>query len=360
MRDPERVTSVVRAVARTLGENVTVNELDDDRLGEPDIAVEVVKAADYHAILPLLFKATAASACPPRLRDHARANYLPLVARGLRLEHLLHTAATVLAAADLPYTVFKGPSLAWRYYPVPDDRIYTDVDLLVNRHHLDAADAALKGAGLSDITQPSLPGCAERQYHLDGYGSIDLHWNVIREPSVRNSFALDTATMLTRAKTTEIAGLNCPTLDDCDQLIAVATHACFDGAYRLGWLVDLALLLGSPSLDWELARRRCMETQTSLPVQILLDRTKRSLDCELPGPPLTRAAWRDLMAAVSAMRPAEATFRQAGRGGLLFRSTRRSTLGSLAQLAPTLALEGVLPLLRDPGHRWRRVRAQRD
>jgi hypothetical protein len=143
-----------------------------------------------------------------------------------------------------------------------------------------------------------------------------------------------------------------------DELIAVATHACFDGAYRLGWFVDVAWLLRRA--DWDTVRDRCVATGTALPVQVIVDRAVRALGIPAPGPALVDGTWRRALGAISALRPAERTFRQAGRGGVAFRATRARSAPSFAALARLGMNEAVLPALTDRNHRWRQSRTGRD
>lgn len=353
--------SVVWEVARSLGADVALPELTDPRLGDPAVAAEVVAAANYHAVLPLLWAAARRVDATPALQEAAHRDYLPLVARGLRLGRLMEVVVRDLTAAGIDFAVYKGPALAHCYYPRPALRAFGDLDVLVDRADLAGVDAVLRGAGLSGSGWPrSAPGYGETEYVSPGLGVVDLHWHVMREPLVRRGFAVDTAAMLARAESMDVGGLAVPVLDPPDLLLAVATHACFDGAYRLGWLVDVARMLRSDRLDWDEVGRRCLETGTSLPVQLVLERTRQELGVLPLGPRLARCAWTRFVGAVSEARPAHRSFRQAGRAGVVFRATRSSTVPSVVALGGLLVHEVAVPLLTDPQHRWRRPRGQRD
>ena len=351
------IVGVVRDVARTLGEAVPLPVLNDARLGETAVADEIAIAASYHGVLPLLWSAIERDGSSDAMRSAARDAYLPLVARALRLQHLLDIVDYVLSGADIRYAVYKGPATA-RHYPSAALRAYGDIDLLVGHVDLERVDDALHSAGFTGGWIGTPDGYAETGYHLPGAGALDLHWHVMREPAVRTAFALDTGEMLARAARHPHAGGTALMLDTVDELIAVATHACFDGAYRLGWFVDVARLLGSPDLDGDELRRRCTATGTALPVQVILDRTSRALG--LPRrEPLFAGPWRAVLRSVSAARPVERSFRQVGRGGLVFRATRPTSGRSLGALGSILVREGLRPLLSDPNHRWRIGRKRR-
>ena len=345
-------------VARTLGDPGPVAVLRDTRLESVDVADEVVSAAAYHAVLPLLWAAVEHSDVPDVLRTAAHDFYLPLVARDLRLANLVRVTDGALTSADIGYAVYKGPAVA-RFYPRPELRMFGDLDVLVARRDLARIDDALHDAGLHGGWTAVPDDYAETNYVLGSSGALDLHWHVMREAPVRNAFALDTGAMLARAGHVSMYDTSVRCLDPVDQLLAAATHACFDGAYRLGWLVDVAQLLRSSDVSWDDVAARAAATGTGLPVQAMVDRAVRTLGIASPGAPLARGAWRAALAGVASARPVERTFRQAGRGGVVYRATRSTSARSVAALGRLAVTEALVPLLRDRGHRWRTARNQR-
>jgi hypothetical protein len=353
----ELAVAVVHAAARTLGDPARLPVLDDERLAVPEVAQEVADAASYHGVLPLLWKAVEASSAPATLRGAVREAYLPLVARGLRLQHLLRVVDEALTGAGVRYAVYKGPATA-RHYPSPELRAFSDIDLLIARRDIERVHAALLEAGLAGGWTGVADDYAETGYYLNGFGALDLHWHVMRERLTRDAFALNTDAMLERAIRVPQADGSALVLDAADELIAVATHACFDGAYRLGWMVDLAQLLRDESLDRDALLRRCRDTRTGLAVQVILDRTCRALGVA-DEPRLATGSWRAFLNVVAAARPVQRTFRQVGRGGLIFRATRPTSARSFAALAALVYTEALRPLLSDPHHRWRLARANR-
>lgn len=353
------VASVSLAVARTLGDPLDVPALRDPRLAGQAVAEEVVTASAYHGILPMLWDASVrVDGVPEALRETARHFYLPLVARDLRLVNLLWTVDTALTGAGVPYAVYKGPAVA-RLSPRPALRMFSDLDVLISRSDVDRADAALRSADLTGGWHAVPDGYAETMYSQGPSGVVDVHWHVMREAQVRSAFSLDTASMLARARRVPLYDGSAVVLDDVDLLIAVATHACFDGAYRLGWLVDVAQILRAPSFSIEELRRRCAQTKASLPVQVVLDRAVRALEVPAAALPLDSGTWRKMLSRLSAARPVERTFRQAGRGGLVFRATRATSGRSAAALGRLVISEALVPLVHDRAHRWRTVRDQR-
>jgi hypothetical protein len=280
------------------------------------------------------------------------------------LEGLLGDVVATFSAVGLPVAVFKGAALAHGYYAKPVQRAYGDVDLLIRAEDLDRADVALRDMGC-------IPGEPRWQQVLsDGYGevfyvasrsaTVDLHWHPTRELAVRRGFGLDTSDLIGRSQTVLIGDVAVPVLDTEDMLVVVCAHACFDGAYRLGWLMDAARIERSGRLRWDVLNDRCEETGLGLPVQVVLDRARHTLGYSPSIAPLSRGTWRKLTQALSALRPVEQTFGQVGRGGVVYRSTRRTTLRSSWTLGRLAITEVVKPVLTDPRHRWRQGREHRD
>jgi hypothetical protein len=237
-------------------------------------------------------------------------------------------------------------------------RAYGDVDLLIDRDAVPRADEALTAAGLVGGWAGVPADYAETTYRLGGPAMLDAHWHVMREPAVRAAFDMDTAAMLQRTRRVTIGDQQISVLDPADELLAAATHACYDGAYRLGWFVDIARLLGSADFDPAELRLRAAQTRTALPVQVIIDRTQRALGVAGP-PPLAGGLWRRAIGLLAAARPVQHSFRQAGRGGLAYRATRATTIRSFVALGDLVFTEGIRPLITDPHHRWRMGRKRR-
>lgn len=70
----------------------------------------------------------------------------------LQLEAARRSIAAALADADIPWAPLKGMGLDPRLYPHPEERISTDIDVLVAPEHLRQAVAALESAGWESLT----------------------------------------------------------------------------------------------------------------------------------------------------------------------------------------------------------------
>jgi hypothetical protein len=364
--------AVKRAIGRLLrsvcvGDSGAVaSEIRASDWASPPIVRDTVDAAAYHRIVPQLVGMLGQSSGDGPLLEETMRVYRSQTSNVLRLEALLVRAVAALSEAGIAVAAFKGPALAHSYYDVPSQRTYDDIDLLIPENAMRRADEALKSAGL----QPTNADWPEDEAIRSGYGEVtylgpnytmlDLHTHPIREPAIRRAFSWTTADLLGRTTVTHVAGIEIPVLDPEDMLIAVATHACYDGAYRLGWLLDIARIEQSGRVRWDVLAERCRATGIGLPVQVVVDRARRTLGYHEASSTLARGPWPRLTAGLGAVRPVEQTFGQALRGGVIFRSTRQTAGRSLAALATLVLDEVAKPLLTDPNHRWKGRRRQRD
>jgi hypothetical protein len=359
-----KIGRLLRAVC--VGDAVNVlPQLRSSTWASPQFVRDTADAAIYHRVVPLLADALkGAPDCEPLL-DELMPVYRAETSHVLRLEMLLKRAVTALSEADIATAVFKGPALAHVYYDSPAQRAYVDIDLLITGESLDRANEALESVGIR-------PSEVEWRKHVDcGYGEVtyfgpdrtllDLHLHPIREPAIRSAFNWPTSDLLSRAKIAAVEGVDLPVLDPEDMLIAVATHACYDGAYRLGWLLDVARIEQSGRVRWDVLAQRCASSGLGLPVQVVLDRARRTLGYTPESPlALARGPWRAVTTAITSIRPVEHTFGQVARGGVVFRATRRTTSASFGGLATFAVNEVAKPLLADPDHRWKLRPRQRD
>ena len=178
---------------------------------------------------------------------------------------------------------------------------------------------------------------------------LDLHWNLITERSVRNSFRLNETEMLDRRRHVTVGSTSVPTLGRGDMLVHVALHALLAGGDRLGWFADVsAVMRGDGAMtasDWQRAEaQRC-----ALAVAIMLDRVQRVLQDANATASLSAAprapGWRRLVAVSDRVRPPESLPRSLSMR-ILARSTRDSTRTSATAAGRSVWEEAGKPVLQ--------------
>ena len=148
--------------------------LEDERLDE---------WARYHRMGAALFVAAEGLGVEGPAVDECNALYVATAAQWIRLRAVLAQAGTALDAADVPWIPLKGLDTAERFFPRPELRLSSDIDLLVPAEKLERAMEALGAAGWGFPSTPLLAAYQrEEGYNWHGRGrhgdSLELHYRL--------------------------------------------------------------------------------------------------------------------------------------------------------------------------------------
>jgi hypothetical protein len=147
---------------------------------------------------------------------------LPREVNRLRLDLLAVSASSVLAGADVPHVLLKGPSVAhWLYDP---PRSYNDVDLLVPLSRVDDASAALESAGVASARAGGVGEEAEHSLLLttrEGF-EVDLH---VALPTMRPDGDRLWSVLADHVESMSLGVGRVPVLDVPGRCVVVALHA---------------------------------------------------------------------------------------------------------------------------------------
>jgi hypothetical protein len=177
----------------------------------------------------------------PGLEDELRA----LDQWGVWLWIELTRVCHALHEAKIDFLLLKGPALALTVYRRPNQRLSSDIDILVAAEDLEAACDALATVEYSlDHSSISLALYERHHFHWvlrnAAGGALELHWNLSRP---HDYFSYDPSELMDRAQTVEVGGIPVRVPSDLDQLLHAAGQAslcCFADLRRP---VDCAFLL---------------------------------------------------------------------------------------------------------------------
>lgn len=152
-----------------------------------------------------------------------------------------------MSSLRLPYRLFKGPSLALRFFGAVDGRSFWDLDVLIPRERLEEVDRALLA---EDVTRRSKTTFGVRLSTRFAHGwdyergtlRLDLHWAL----ATHFSYRIDMARLWKEDETVEIEGRTIPTLSDESALLFFVLSFFEDldrGAGRLKNVVDIEAML---------------------------------------------------------------------------------------------------------------------
>jgi hypothetical protein len=192
----------------------------------------------------------------------------------------------LLEASGVPVIALKGAVLAQRLYPEPWLRPSTDIDLLVQPVHLDAASRAMEARGWRPVmTRPE--SALELSHHVTFAGPGRLYLELHFSPACGFQSEFDVSRLFTRTRPIAIGGQQVRALGAVDELIHQCVHAAHHGFQGAKWLYDLKLTLGEGPLDWgqlvEEARRARVASATGMALREAVRRLGA------PAPPVLEA-----------------------------------------------------------------------
>lgn len=242
---------------------------------------------------------------------------------GRELAHLLRA----FARERLPVIPLKGPALAETLYADPALRPFSDLDLLIRREHVLAADGLLQALGyrrLADGHSWEFDLAYDRAALYEGPDGVqvDLHWSLLSDPRYvwEESAGLEVWERMIKS---QIDGQTVLGLCPEDLLLYLATHlAVHHGLAGLLWYWDLALLLDrwGSRLDWPTVLERAARW-----------RVRRALGFALVG--------CEIFFERKVPEPVKARLRAQGpRAALLRRLLRHREADRLARLEHVIAL----------------------
>ena len=216
---------------------------------------------------------------------------------GIKVKKLLLQSLDALARRNIVPVVLKGYGLALRCYPDPLYRPMTDVDLLIAREELPAAEAALAEIGVRK-NEPLENYQLAHHHHLNFYGalgSVELHFRAI----TGFGGAIEADDLLARSLEGRLEDRWVRYLGSEDELVYLATHATQHLFKGVGWLYDLKLFIRRyPCLDWGAVIAVARQTGMQAPVYFALQTAHRALAAEVPEGVLAQlrpALWQVLL-----------------------------------------------------------------
>jgi hypothetical protein len=256
---------------------------------------DLAERAEYHGISPIVHQAADQLAgLDASVARQLASSYHHAVRRHLFVLDYLAAIHTWLADLEDPWLVIKGPVLAEVLYARPDQRAYSDLDVVVPRGALDPTVRRLIDHGAVPVDPEWADLLARRrgevELRLPSGTVVDLHWRLINMPDVRDRFAIVVPRLFERAATIEIDARRYCTLGREDTIVHLALHAVLSGGDRLVWIKDLERALAAEPQDWDVvaATARSWGALPALAAQ--LHRARRLLGSAIPDDALAAVA----------------------------------------------------------------------
>lgn len=245
-----------------------------------------------HGLGPLVwrhFSADVSGTMPGDTRDALHADVRANAVRGWALTSELLELVGLLEHKGIPVIPYKGPVLALQAFGDVALRQYADLDLLVRADEMSAARAVLAACGYRPYL--ALAPAQEASYvraqgHLpmvrgDGKVMVELHTEVTPRAF---GFELDTAKLWGRLGRVDVWGRELPALTPEDHLLVLCAHGAKHRWSSLGWVGDIAGLIGrTPTLNWEQIVRHAREVKSERMLLAGLGLVRELFEVSLPS-----------------------------------------------------------------------------
>jgi putative nucleotidyltransferase-like protein len=227
---------------------------------------KVVGAAEYHGLTPLLLRnlVAADAQIPQQQLKQLEQNNGRTVRQNLFLTSEMLRVVSSLSEVGIEAVPLKGAVLATRIHGDIALRPFSDVDLLIRREWVSAAETMISKLGYeAEISVPPahrerwLKQQCELSFRRAGLSRLELHWDISHP-----HFSLDTGVenFWSRSRSVQIGDTKLNDLSEQDLLFTLIVHGARHAWSRLMWLVDVAeLLRTSPKIDWDLFFREAEE-----------------------------------------------------------------------------------------------------
>lgn len=261
-----------------------------------------------------------------------------LAAKSLALDGALTGVVPALDALGLPFFVAKGPVIAYRDYPDPRLRPYTDLDVYVPTPALAPARATLAELGYEPVPQvPGPLGGLGRELHGGRFGTVvEVHDHPI--DNFQRRWLPATDVFCAHVTRTEICGVSVPVLEPAAHLALQAIHLA--AGHRYQKLVLYRDVHGALRRGIQLDRL-AGELGAELPLAVITAVLDRLQPRPAGARSQQRGAHRPLVAALTRTDPARWNEYGASVRNLLALTTQPSTRQTAA--AAITALHALVP-----------------
>lgn len=218
--------------------------------------------ANAHGILPLVYKTIKKINTDHLLESHndflsaLKAHYMSIAQRNMLMSAELIRIMKLLEGNGIEALAFKGPVLAQMAYGDITLRQYGDLDILIRPDDLYKGVEILEQNGYASaypLNKQQFKSYSDiaHDYALinqKNYISVELHWRLLSDDFMVD---IDTINFFKDTSKVTIQGINLNTLQLEELIIYLCIHGAKHQWERLEWLVDIAYLTHTQSINWK-------------------------------------------------------------------------------------------------------------
>ncbi len=244
---------------------------------------------EHHRLTPQVYAALSSygELIPLKTFQALQSTYGEHVPRCLWFASELTRICRHLQAAGITAIPHKGPVLAQMLYTDIVARQFSDLDILVAPADVVAARTALAEIGYKpglDLSPSHEQAYIESGYErtFDGEAGpnlLELQWRILPR---FYSIDLDVPDLIERAVEIRFGDESVRTLSAGDLFIVLCVHAAKHGWMQLSWVCDIAEVVKSRNIDWDIVSNRVSQLKVERIVAVNLLLAERLLGVSLP------------------------------------------------------------------------------
>jgi hypothetical protein len=229
----------------------------------------LIQTASWHGVMPLLYRSLntiCPESVPKAIFEQLWKDFLVNAQRNLILTVELLKLLELLEGNGICAIPFKGPVLASSVYGDLALRQFSDLDILVHKQDILKTKNLVASMGYQPTiklthAQESIYLQSVNEYHFMGPNiGLDLHWGFAPKYV---SFPLNLTHLWPRLELVPLAGTSVKSIPPMDMLQTLCMHGAKHHWTRLGWICDIAELIGiHRGLDWEQLMRQTGQLRT--------------------------------------------------------------------------------------------------
>jgi hypothetical protein len=214
---------------------------------------------------------------PPESAQRLREIYLANATRNMLLLHEVGKILRALQAAEIPVIPLKGIYLAEAMHSNLALRQMGDIDLWIQRRHLDLARQVMQSLGYTSRSKTDRPQAlqdaltGETQLFKSGAPMVELHWNIFPGEWLRHTAQIDEQIIWQRTK--PFKGELVRQLSYVDTIIQVSVHLAVSNQMSetgLRTLFDLDIARRKWVIDWKTLAQRARAWRVSSATWLVL------------------------------------------------------------------------------------------
>jgi hypothetical protein len=264
-----------------------------------------------HGVLPLMREALRRMTTPPQpplqVAQAMEATYQDAARSGRAAFHQLAELVAAFNSARIPVVGLKGAYLANAIYGDPALRPMRDLDPMVRRADLEAAERVLGALGYTRDHSPRAEG--EQGHHLpgferDGAKTVELHWSINVFDAARGNtdpwrpvFAIDMDRIWSGVESARLGPIDLLTLSIEDMLAHLCIHVGFHHAFTRGLQsicdIDRLVRARAREIDWSQLGATARDWGAAKLVAVTLRLVNELLRTAVPVEALAETAWTE-------------------------------------------------------------------